>query len=324
MKFCLSFLLLVRNFIVFFLLWWPVCVCSGLCEQSDIEDSLSQSQAAVSGSRRGEPSTVVNAERPITVDQRSSDSMNGRHGSIESDTLARRGLNPAHKAGSEENPSISTSVPKTNRPLQAGSSVDGDALSVGLTSLMGRVRSKEHRSRSRAAERKEPQEESKERIGESETPSEEPQPSTLAISPPPRFDPLAPPVGFLPSKPNPLTPPAGFLPVTKPDPLAPPAGFIPAPKLNPSTQLMRKPDPLAPPVGFVPTPKRDPFAPAAGFIPKPKVDPLAPPAGFIPVPRSIAVRKPEVHTACVSERFSNACLLSRPMLWNSRRTNILS
>uniref|UniRef100_A0A672ND64 Unconventional myosin-XVIIIa-like n=1 Tax=Sinocyclocheilus grahami TaxID=75366 RepID=A0A672ND64_SINGR len=274
---------------------------------------MSQSQTAVSGSterRRGEPSTAVNPERPLTVDQRSSDSMNGRHGSFESDTLTRRGLNLAHKAGSEETHLTATSVPKTSRPLQAGSSVDGDALSVGLTSLMGRARTKEHRSRLRAAERKEPQEESKERIGECETPSEEPQPSTPAISPPPRLDPLAPPVGFLPSKPNPLTPPAGFLPVAKPDPLAPPAGFIPAPKANPSTQPTPKPDPLAPPVGFVPAPKRDPFALVAGFIPKPKVDPLAPPAGFIPVPRSIAVRKPEVHTACVSECFSNACLLT--------------
>uniref|UniRef100_A0A673NJB4 Unconventional myosin-XVIIIa-like n=1 Tax=Sinocyclocheilus rhinocerous TaxID=307959 RepID=A0A673NJB4_9TELE len=299
---------------------------------------MSQSQTAVSGSterRQGEPSTAVNPERPLTVDQRSSDSMNGRHGSFESDTLTRRGLNLAHKAGSEETPLTATSVPKTSRPLQAGSSVDGDALSAGLTSLMGRARTKEHRSRLRAAERKEPQEESKERLGESETPSEEPQPYTHAISPPPRLDPLAPPVGFLPSKPNPLTPPAGFLPVAKPDPLAPPAGFIPAPKpnpstqptpkpdplappagfipapkSNPSTQLTPKPDPLAPPVGFVPAPKRDPFAPVAGFIPKPKVDPLAPPAGFIPVPRSIAVRKPEVHTACVSECFSNACLLT--------------
>ncbi len=304
-------------------------MCSGLCEQSDSENSMSQSQTAESGSTercRGEPSTAVNPEQPLNVDQRSSDSMNGRHGSVESDTLARRGLNLPHKAGSEEKPSIATSVPKTSRPLQAGRSVDGDALSVGLTSLMGRGRTKEHRSRLRAAERKEPQEESKERIGESETPSEEAQPSTPAISPPPRLDPLAPPVGFLPSKPNPLTPPAGFLPVTKPNPLAPPAGFIPAPKPNPSaqptpkpdplappagfipapkpnpfTQLTPKPDPLAPPVGFVPVPKRDPFAPVAGFIPKPKVDPLAPPAGFIPVPRSIAVRKPEVHTACVSE-----------------------
>uniref|UniRef100_A0A673N6M5 Unconventional myosin-XVIIIa-like n=1 Tax=Sinocyclocheilus rhinocerous TaxID=307959 RepID=A0A673N6M5_9TELE len=53
---------------------------------------------------------------------------------------------------------------------------------------------REHRSRLRAAERKEPQEESKERLGESETPSEEPQPYTHAISPPPRLDPLAPPV----------------------------------------------------------------------------------------------------------------------------------
>ncbi|XP_042588915.1 unconventional myosin-XVIIIa isoform X3 [Cyprinus carpio] len=288
---------------------------------SDGENSMSQSQTAVSGSterQRGEPSTAVNPERPLTVDQRSSDSVNGRHGSVESDTL-RRGLNLAHKAGSEEKPSTATSVPKTSRPLQAGSSVDGDALSVGLTSLMGRARTKEHRSRLRAAERKEPQEESKERIGETETPSEEPQPSTPATSPPPRLDPFAPPVGFLPSKPNPLTPPAGFLPVTKPDPLAPPAGFIPAPKPNPSaqptpkpdplappagfipapkpnpsTQLTPKPNPLAPPVGFVPIPKRDPFAPVAGFIPKPKVDPLAPPAGFIPVPRSIAVQKPEV------------------------------
>ncbi|XP_058645176.1 unconventional myosin-XVIIIa isoform X10 [Onychostoma macrolepis] len=289
---------------------------------SDSENSMSQSQTEVSGSterRQGEPTTAVNPERPLTVDQRCSDSRNGRHGSVESDTSARRGLNLAHKARSEEKPSIATSVPKTSRPPQAGSSADGDALSFGLTSLMGRARTKEHRSRLRAAERKEPQEESKERIGESETFSEEPQPSTPAISPPPRLDPLAPPVGFLPSKPNPLTPPAGFLPVTKPDPLAPPAGFIPAlkpnpsaqptpktdplappagfipaPKPNPSTQLTPKPDPLAPPVGFVPTPKRDPFAPVAGFIPKPKVDPLAPPAGFIPVPRSIAVQKPEV------------------------------
>uniref|UniRef100_A0A8C2D7E2 Myosin XVIIIAa n=1 Tax=Cyprinus carpio TaxID=7962 RepID=A0A8C2D7E2_CYPCA len=280
---------------------------------------MSQSQTAVSGSterQRGEPSTAVNPERPLTVDQRSSDSVNGRHGSVESDTL-RRGLNLAHKAGSEEKPSTATSVPKTSRPLQAGSSVDGDALSVGLTSLMGRARTKEHRSRLRAAERKEPQEESKEKIGESETASEEPQPST-----PP--NPLTPPAGFLPvTKPDPLAPPAGFIPAPKPnpsaqptpkpDPLAPPAGFIPAPKPNPSTQLTPKPNPLAPPVGFVPIPKRDPFAPVAGFIPKPKVDPLAPPAGFIPVPRSIAVQKPEVHTACVSKLFSNACLLSRPM-----------
>ncbi|ROL54203.1 Unconventional myosin-XVIIIa [Anabarilius grahami] len=245
--------------------------------------------------------------------------MNGRHGSVEPDTSARRGLNLAHKGGSEEKPSTATSVPKTSRPQQAGSSVDGDALSIGLSSLMGRARTKEHRSRTRAAERKETQEESKERIGESETPSEEPQPSAPATSPSPKADPLAPPVGFLPPKPNPLTSLAGFIPGTKPnplappdgfvpapkanpstqptpkpDPLSPPAGFIPAPKSNPSTQTLPKPDPLAPPVGFVPIPKRDPFSPVAGFIPKPKVDPLAPPAGFIPVPRTAAVRKPEV------------------------------
>ncbi|XP_067253770.1 unconventional myosin-XVIIIa isoform X4 [Chanodichthys erythropterus] len=289
---------------------------------SDSENSMSQSQTAVSGpaeQHRGEPSTAVNPERPLTVDQRSGGSMNGRHGSVEPDTSARRGLNLAHKGGSEEKPSTATSVPKTSRPQQAGSSVDGDALSIGLSSLMGRARTKEHRSRTRAVERKETQEESKERIGESETPSVEPQPSAPATSPSPKADPLAPPVGFLPPKPNPLTSPAGFIPgskpnplappdgfipapkpnpstqpTPKPDPLAPPAGFIPAPKSNPSTQTLPKPDPLAPPVGFVPIPKRDPFAPVAGFIPKPKVDPLAPPAGFIPVPRTAAVRKPEV------------------------------
>ncbi|XP_050976707.1 unconventional myosin-XVIIIa isoform X4 [Labeo rohita] len=267
---------------------------------SDSENSMSQSQTAVSGSterRQGEPSTVVNpAVIPLTVDQRSRDSMNGRHGSIESDALARRGLNLAPKAGSEEKPSTATSVPKTSRPLKAGSSGDGDALSAGLTSLMGRARTKEHRSRSRAAERREPQEESKEKIGEIQTPSEGPQPSTSAISPPPRPDPLAPPVGFLPSKLNP---------VAKPDPLAPPAGFIPAPKPNPSAQPTPKPDPLAPPSGFIPapkpnistetTPKTDPLAPPAGFIPAPKPnsstqlmpkpDPLAPPVGFVPTPK---------------------------------------
>ncbi|KAI2659635.1 Unconventional myosin-XVIIIa [Labeo rohita] len=268
--------------------------------KSDSENSMSQSQTAVSGSterRQGEPSTVVNpAVIPLTVDQRSRDSMNGRHGSIESDALARRGLNLAPKAGSEEKPSTATSVPKTSRPLKAGSSGDGDALSAGLTSLMGRARTKEHRSRSRAAERREPQEESKEKIGEIQTPSEGPQPSTSAISPPPRPDPLAPPVGFLPSKLNP---------VAKPDPLAPPAGFIPAPKPNPSAQPTPKPDPLAPPSGFIPapkpnistetTPKTDPLAPPAGFIPAPKPnsstqlmpkpDPLAPPVGFVPTPK---------------------------------------
>ncbi|XP_073685105.1 unconventional myosin-XVIIIa [Garra rufa] len=262
---------------------------------------MSQSQTALSGSteqRRGEPTTLVNPERPLTVDQRSCDSMNGRHGNVESDTFARRGLNLAPKAGSEEKPSTATSVPKTSRPQQAGSSVDGDALSVGLTSLMGRARTKEHRSRSRAAERREAQEES---IGESEMPSEGPQP----ICPPPRPDPLAPPVGFLPSKPNPLIPPTGFIPVAKPNPLAPPAGFIPAPKPNPSAQPTPKPDPLAPPPGFIPapkpntstqpTPKADPLAPPTGFIPAPKPnpstqlmpkpDPLAPPVGFVPAPK---------------------------------------
>nr|XP_009303854.2 unconventional myosin-XVIIIa isoform X3 [Danio rerio] len=289
---------------------------------SESENSTSQPQTtpSVSGPterQRGEPSTPLNPERPMNIDQRSSGSINGRQGSMESDTLARRGLNLANKTGSEEKQSTATSVPKTSRPLQASSSVDGDALAFGLTSLMGRARSKEHRSRSRATERKETQEESQERTGESETPTEEPQLSVPATSPPPKADPLAPPVGFLPPKQNPLTPPAGFIPAAKPNLLAPPAGFIPKPnsstqptpnpdhptppsgfnpasKANLSTQSVPKPDPLAPPAGFLPPPKRDPFPSVPGFIPKPKVDPLAPPTGFIPASRMVAVRKPEV------------------------------
>lgn len=286
--FCVWKLERFSRFIFFFLL---TSVHSGSCEQSDSENGTSQtSEAAVCGAtepRRGpEPPAAPNRQRSPNVDQTSSSSTNGRTGTLESDPCARRGSNLAQRVAqkTEEKPSTATSVPKASRPPQSGSTKDGDDISVGLASLMGRARTKEHRTRARAAERKDTQVEGQQRNDESETPSEEPKPSTPSgpSSPQaPKTDPLAPPVGFLPPKP-----------VAKPNPLAPPPGFIPPPKPNPSTQAT--PDPLAPPAGFVPAPKRDPFAPVAGFIPKPKVDPLAPPAGFIPAPRITAVRKPEV------------------------------
>lgn len=274
---------------------------SGSCEQSDSENGTSQtSESAVSGAtepRRGpEPPAAPNRQRSPIVDQTSSGSTHGRTGTLESDAFSRRGSNLLQRVAqkTEEKPSTATSVPKVSRPPQSGSTEDGDDISVGLASLMGRARTKEHRSRARAAERKDTQVESQQRNDESETPSEEPKPSTpSAPSSPqaPKTDRLAPPVGFLPPKP-----------IAKPNPLAPPPGFIPPPKPNPSTQATPKPDPL-------PAPKRDPFAPVAGFIPKPKVDPLAPPAGFIPAPRITAVRKPEVQTACVSDGW----------FWNLRK-----
>ncbi|XP_076130981.1 unconventional myosin-XVIIIa isoform X3 [Alosa pseudoharengus] len=173
---------------------------------------------------------------------------------------------------------------------------------MGLASLMGRARTKEHRPRTRNSDRKEEEvkeeaqktaEETKEAESAatpapptSAPPTPAPAQASVTPAPPtPKPDPLAPPAGFIPAptpKPNPLSPPPGFIPAFKANPLAPPAGFIPAPK----------PNPLAPPAGFIPLPKKDPFAPVAGFLPPPKPDPLAPPAGFIPM-RPSAVRKPE-------------------------------
>ncbi|XP_044077959.1 unconventional myosin-XVIIIa-like isoform X12 [Siniperca chuatsi] len=161
---------------------------------------------------------------------------------------------------------------------------DKDDISTGLTSLMGRGRTKEHRPRTRTQDRKEDmkeevkQEEDKGKVEEEEEKptGEKTQeatstsvPTTTAPNPaPPKSNPLAP-------KPDPLAPPAGFIPVPKQNLLTPPPGFIPARKSSP-----------------VP-PKQNPLARPPGFIPIPKTDPLAPPAGFIPKPRPVAVKKPE-------------------------------
>eukprot|EP00063_Salmo_salar_P077370 XP_014052205.1 PREDICTED: unconventional myosin-XVIIIa-like isoform X8 [Salmo salar] len=192
---------------------------------------------------------------------------------------------------------IATSVPKT-APL-SGTKDEKDDISMGLASLMGRGRTKDHRPRTRTQDRKEDKEEEEEKEVESQEPpavKEDEAPSTSVSTPapptpaPPKSNPTIPPTGFIPTpapKANPLAPPPGFIPApkTKANPLAPPPGFIPAPV--PKNNL------FAPPPGFIPAPRQNPLARPPGFIPAPKSDPLAPPPGFVPAPRSWAVKKPE-------------------------------
>ncbi|XP_062870815.1 unconventional myosin-XVIIIa-like [Trichomycterus rosablanca] len=207
---------------------------------------------------------------------------------------------PAHAPAPAPAPtklaSTATSVPKTSK--QSTSTLHDDDISVGLTSLMGRGRTKDHRSRSRAG--REAREDIEEPLKPVEETKQETQPPETKSPSLPTLDaPKSEPLDSPAPKPNNPTISTGSVLVTKPDPLSPPPGFIPAPKPIPVSPPAvsvpaPKPDPLAPPAGFVPTPKRDPFAPVTGFIPRPKADPLAPPVGFVPAPRSTAVRKPEV------------------------------
>lgn len=154
------------------------------------------------------------------------------------------------------------------------SAEDGDDISVGLASLMGRGRTKEHRPRTRTQDRRDDVKEEEEKEGPEE---EEEKPVVVAEEPPPA-------AASPPSKA--VSPPA-----LKADPLAPPPGFIPAPKQNL----------LTPPPGFIPArktspapAKQNPLARPPGFIPVARADPLAPPAGFIPKARPFPSKKPEV------------------------------
>ncbi|XP_037403493.1 unconventional myosin-XVIIIa isoform X2 [Pygocentrus nattereri] len=251
--------------------------------KSDSEGSMSsQSQSVVDGGggpAHGPPASRRVAEPPPA--QRSNGSISGpsQNGSEVPKPVMRRvvrrvGLGVEERPTSVPEPpkptSTATSVPKlTKAPTQASNREDD--ISAGLTSLMGRGRTKEHRARSRAADRKEAKEENVENQKTVEEAMQEVPTANL-----PKTDTLAPPVSFLPShKPNPLTPSASLTPPVKPDPLAPPTGFIPP----------VKPDPLAPPTGFIPPVKPNALALPTGFIPPTKADPLAPPPGFIPTPK---------------------------------------
>lgn len=206
----------------------------------------------------------------------------------------RRVVHRGVPSSSEEQiqPAVSASVSKPGLS-KAGAAADKDDISMGLTSLMGRSRTKEHRPRTRTQDRKEEVKEEAQQEDEKGKVEEERQEEALSMPAPVAPNPTPP-------KSNPFTPPVGFIPPPKPDPLAPPAGFIPVPKQNL----------LTPPPGFVPAsktspvlPKHNPLARPPGFVPVPKTDPLAPPAGFIPKPRSFAVKKPEVaheNSACLT------------------------
>lgn len=173
------------------------------------------------------------------------------------------------------------------------SAEDRDDISVGLTSLMGRGRTKEHRPRTRTQDRKDDvkeevrQDEDKERTGEEEEKEEDKpameireEPEIAAVAPQSKM--VSPPV----PKANPLAPPPGFIPAPKQNLLTPPPGFIPARKASPGPP---KPTPLARP---------------PGFIPVARTDPLAPPAGFIPKPRPFSIKKPEVLPAELTLPFN--------------------
>ncbi|XP_015247580.1 PREDICTED: unconventional myosin-XVIIIa-like isoform X6 [Cyprinodon variegatus] len=218
--------------------------------------------------------------------------------------VVRRVVRRVVPTGTEEQsqPTSSTPAPGTSLTKTKAAGDEKDDLSAGLTSLMGRVRTKEHRPRTRTQDRKEDAKEEvkqqeveeKGKIEEEERkPAVEKQEEVSSVSATPNP---------VPPKANPLSPPAGFIPPPKANPLAPPAGFIPAPKQNP----------LTPPPGFIPAkvtspapPKQNLLARPPGFIPLPKSDPLAPPAGFIPKPRLFAVKKPEVKET-VSPLATNA------------------
>lgn len=193
--------------------------------------------------------------------------------------VVRRVVRRVIPSGTE--PQSQPVVPEAAKASESGmmaarpGNVDKDDISMGLTSLMGRGRTKEHRPRTRTQDRKEEvkeevKQEEAEKMEEEVEEEEEDEKTAEATS-----------ANLPPAKSNPIPPPA-----PKPDPLAPPAGFIPAPK-----QSL-----LTPPPGFIPRRSSpvNPLARPPGFIPVTKTDPLAPPAGFIPKPRSVAVKKPEV------------------------------
>ncbi|KAJ7995871.1 hypothetical protein DPEC_G00231210 [Dallia pectoralis] len=181
-------------------------------------------------------------------------------------------------------PAMATSVPKI---CTSGRKEEKDDISMGLASLMGRGRTKEHRprTRTRTQDRKEDKEEEAEKEEEEkeEIKEEIKEPAVVEAgeAPPTSVPTPAPP------KLNPFTPPTGFIPAPKPkaNPLAPPPGFIPAP--IPKNNL------FALPPGFIPAPKQTPVARPPGFIPALKSDPLAPPPGFVPAPRSSSGNKSE-------------------------------
>lgn len=248
------------------------------CIKSDVDTSLPQAITNPElGTGSGPQSTSTPEEFSNNADMGSPD------GSKEGQTssgkkvvrVVRRVVRRLVPAGTEEQnqpavPEAANSAPaaesvqKTSTPAVE----DKDDISVGLTNLMGRGRTREHRHPIRPQDGKEDakekvkQEEEREEVKEEEGPAEKTEETTSVPPPSLKSKTLSPPA----PKPDPLAPPPGFIPVPKQNLLGPPPGFIPARK---SSSVPRKPNPLARPPGFIPVVKTDPLAPPAGFIPKP-------------------------------------------------------
>lgn len=291
-----------------------VNVCLAVCTQSDV-DSQPQAVAKPGPDAGSRPQLTTAAEESKShVDMGGPDSPEESSSSKKVVKVVRRVVRRVIPAGTEQpnQPAVSEAAKAASaadsalKTTRAGGE-DRDDISMGLTSLMGRSRTKEHRPRTRTQDRKEDvkeevkQEEEKEKVEEEEERPTVVKTEEAAPTPAPAPDPAPP-------KSNPLSPPAGFLPAPKPDPLAPPAGFIPVPKQNL----------LIPPPGFIPArksspvpPKQNPLARPPGFVPVIKTDLLAPPARFIPKPHPVAkkteVLSEKVHVCYLTSGWSLSC-----------------
>lgn len=260
--------------------------CS-VCIQSDVETSPPQAVNKPGLDTGPQSPALTTEESNSNIDMGSSDrpkeeqSISGK----KVVRVVRRVVRCVIPAGTEQQnqPAVSeaakaASTADSGLKTAKACNEDKDDISMGLTSLMGRVRTKEHRLRTRTQDRKEnvkeevkKDEEKEKMVEEGEKPTvdkTEEAMSVLAPNPPPPKPPVP--------KPDPLAPPAGFIPVLKQNLLTPPPGFIPVRKSSP-----------------VP-PKQNPLARPPGFIPVTKADPLAHPTEFLPKPHPVAVKKPEV------------------------------
>lgn len=202
--------------------------------------------------------------------------------------VVRRVVRRVIPAGTEQQRQPVSDAATAAAKSTKASTEDRDDISVGLTSLMGRGRTKDHRPRTRIQDRKDDvkeevkQEENKEGTEEEEDiPAVETTEEPAAVASQSKtVDPPGP-------KADSLAPRPGFIPVPKQNLLTPPPGFIPARKTSPGPS------------------KHNPLARPPGFIPLTRTDPLAPPAGFIPKPRPFSVKKPEVPRAKLALLFNS-------------------
>lgn len=191
--------------------------------------------------------------------------------------VVRRVVRRVIPAGTEQQSQPVSDAATAAAKSTKASAEDRDDISTGLTSLMGRGRTKEHRPRTRTQDRKDDVKEEAKQEGNKDGAEEEEDMHAVEITgEPAAVAPQSKTVNSPVPKADPLAPPPGFIPVPKQNLLTPPPGFIPARKTSPGPS------------------KQNPLARPPGFIPVTRTDSLAPPAGFIPKPRPFSVKKPEV------------------------------